>query len=281
MKKLIQFTSALFIACISFSACQQTLSDAQKETIEKELLDFTYDVMDQFNNRDTATVYTNYTDDFILLSRGEYRITTPAEFQEMTSEAKTFIATRDKTIYKIQDPLIEVYSNNVASVNYTYTRTTTFNGGISIVTNSASTWIMVKESGEWKIKHTHISAGKDTYRAVEGDPVWILLNKVAPDKKEVFEEFMFDILAEKSIELGGIFAQAINQFRILRPTEANEDGSFTYVFMMDPLIPDANYEIMHYLSQFYEEEEASEKMKMFTESLVEPQTRIILEQTKY
>ena len=99
------------------------------------------------------------------------------------------------------------------------------------------------------------------FRASEGEEVWVLSNKVAADKRDIFEEFMFDIIVKQSLELGGIYQQVNNQFRLLRPTTANEDGTFTYIFLIDPPIKGANYDMMHFLNQMYDEEEAVEKMK--------------------
>jgi ketosteroid isomerase-like protein len=280
MKKLIQLTISTMIACFIFSACQPTLSDANSDSIEKELIEFTYDIFDRFNNRDTATVYTFYSDDFSMLSRGENRIPSRDVWEEMKASAKENIVTRDETVYEVLDPWVEVYTSNVANVCYKYTSTTTFENGVTNTRSSACTWTMVKENGNWKIKHAAISSGKDYFRAVEGDEVWVLSNKVAADKKDIFEEFMFDILIQQSQELGGIFAQSLNQFRILRPTTINEDGTYSYIFLMDPVTKGANYNIMHYLTQMYDKEEAAEKMKMFSESLVEPQSRLIVEQTR-
>jgi len=281
MKKLISITIPIVITCILFSACQETLTEVRKAEIEKELLDFTYDVMDRFNNRDTATVYTYYSDNFSLMSRGQYRITSPEEFEKMTSTAKVSIATSDKTVFNVENPKVEVYSNNVANITYTYTTTTTFDNDVSYESRSASTWTMIKENGEWKIKHAHISAVKDTYRAVEGESAWIALNKVAADKREVFEKFIHEVIFDKAIELGGLNGLVIKNIRILHPANTNEDGSYTYVFMADPVILGVNYDIMNYLVQVYGEEEAKEKMKMFSESLVEPQTLLELTQSKH
>ena len=280
MKKLIQLTIATMIACFIFSACQPTLSDANRDSIEKELIEFTYDIFDRFNNRDTATVYTYYSNDFSMLSRGENRIPSRDVWEEMKASAKENIVTRDETVYEVLDPWVEVYASNVANVCYKYTRTTTFENGVTITRSSACTWTMVKENGHWKIKHAAISSGKDYFRAVEGDEVWVLSNKVAADKKDIFEEFMFDILIKQSQKLGGIFAQNLSQVRILRPTTINEDGTYSYIFLMDPVTKGANYNIMHYLTQMYDKEEAVEKMKIFSESLVEPQSRLIVEQTR-
>ena len=76
-------------------------------------------------------------------------------------------------------------------------------------------------------------------RADEGELVWIILNHVKPDKRQQFEEFMdimnlvFDDLI-KADKVSTEEAMVWKQMRFLHPTEANEDGSYTYVFLADP-----------------------------------------------
>ncbi|MEN8155952.1 MAG: DUF4440 domain-containing protein [Bacteroidota bacterium] len=281
MKRLISITLPFVTACILFSACQENLTDSRKAEIEKELLALTSEVQDRFNNRDTATVYTYYCDDFSLMSRGKYKISTPEEFNKFTFAAKVSIATRDQTVYDFINPVVEIYSYDVANITFLYTSTTTFENDVAFETASACTWTVIRKDGKWKIKHAHISAGEDTHRAVQGEPAFITLNTVAAEKREVFEQFIYEVMYESMIESGGLNEQVISTTRMFNPVRANEDGSYTYVFMADPVIPGVSYYIMHYLEQMYGEEEAKEKMKMFTESLVEPQTFIELTQSKY
>jgi len=71
------------------------------------------------------------------------------------------------------------------------------------------------------------------------------------------------------------------QTRVLHPVKPNEDGTYTYVFLMDPLIPDADYSILNYLKKMYGEEKANEYYKMFTESLNRPQEGYKVIQSRY
>ena len=123
-------------------------------------------------------------------------------------------------------------------------------------------------------------------RADEGELVWIILNHVKPDKREQFEEFMnimnqiFDDLAKEG-KLSADEAMVIKQMRLLHPTEANEDGSFTYVFLMDPWIEGVKSRTSYWLRQKYSEEEAKKYGQMFGDSLMHPQTSYMLKQGKH
>lgn len=108
-------------------------------------------------------------------------------------------------------------------------------------------------------------------RATEGNTVWVLLNHVKPDKRKQFEKFIHEIFWPTAEKLEPADQQVFRQTRVLHPVKPNEDGTYTYVFLMDPLIPDADYSILNYLKKMYGEEKANEYYKMFTESLNRPQ----------
>jgi hypothetical protein len=64
---------------------------------------------------------------------------------------------------------------------------------------------------------------------------------------------------------------ALNRTRILHPTGPNEDGTYTYIFLMDPVVPDGEYGFDQLLAHAYPPEEIEELSKQFTESLATPQ----------
>jgi hypothetical protein len=123
-------------------------------------------------------------------------------------------------------------------------------------------------------------------RADEGELVWILLNHVKPDKRQQFEEFM-DILDKTCMDLvkGGKVspeeAKAYKQMRFLHPTQANEDGSYTYVFLSDPWIEGVESRIGAWLRKKYSEEEAQKYGRMFSDSLMHPQVSYMSKQAKH
>jgi len=120
-----------------------------------------------------------------------------------------------------------------------------------------------------------------TIRAAKGEKVWVLLNHVKPDRRETFEKFIHEIFWPQAVKLEPADQKAFRQTRVLHPVEQNEDGTYTYVFLMDPLIPDASYSILNFLEKMYSEEKAKEYYKMFTESLNRPQEGYEVIQSEY
>lgn len=118
-------------------------------------------------------------------------------------------------------------------------------------------------------------------RAAEGETVWVLLNHIKADKREQFEKFIHEIFWPKAVDLAPADRQAFRQTRVLHPTEPNEDGTWTYVFLMDPLIPEQSYKILYYLKKMYSEEKAKEYHKMWKESYSTPQEGYTCIQSKY
>jgi len=110
-----------------------------------------------------------------------------------------------------------------------------------------------------------------TMRAAKGDTVWVLLNQIKADKREQFEKFVHEILWPVALKLDLIDQKVAKQTRVLHPVEMNKDSTYTYVFLMDPVIPGASYEVMYYLKKGYGEEKAIEYSKMFEECYANPQ----------
>ena len=122
-------------------------------------------------------------------------------------------------------------------------------------------------------------------RADEGEMVWIILNHVKQDKRQQFEEFMEiwmqtieNLIKEEKMDPKS--AQAFKQARLLLPTKANEDGSYTYIFLADPWIEGVESRILPWLKKAYSEEEAQKYLKMFSESLMHPQVSFMSTQGK-
>ncbi len=115
----------------------------------------------------------------------------------------------------------------------------------------------------------HIDGARETVRAVNGERMWIRLNHVKADKRELFERFIHNILrpAVEQVE-----SAMFRQVRFLHPTEPNEDGTYTYVFLMDPLIEGADYGIRDLLKRAYGEEQAAAYDRMWDEAVASPQT---------
>ena len=112
------------------------------------------------------------------------------------------------------------------------------------------------------------NVARETIRAAEGEQMWVLLNHVKADKWEQHEHFVHNILmpaAEK------VDPAAFRHTRFLHPAEQNEDGTYTSVWLMDPVIEGADYDILSLLKKAYGEDKAEEYVQLWNESLVSPQ----------
>ena len=105
-------------------------------------------------------------------------------------------------------------------------------------------------------------------RAREGEDVWVMLNHVRAERREAFEDFLHEILMPA---LAHVHPETYNKTRILHPTVPNKDGTYTYVFLMDPVVPDGIYGISSILYKFYRPEIADTYMKIWNEALASPQ----------
>ncbi len=114
-----------------------------------------------------------------------------------------------------------------------------------------------------------------------GDTVWVFVNHVKADKKEQFEKFAYEIFWPMAKKLSAADQKVFNQTRILSPTQQEADGTYSYLFIMDPVVSGGDYDISSLLKKMYGEEKAKEYDNMFVETLASGQTGYILVQSKY
>ena len=107
-------------------------------------------------------------------------------------------------------------------------------------------------------------AQQEQARAAKGDTVWVLLNHVKPDNVEHFERFIYEILKPAIKEHK---PEWLTNVRLLHPAVQNEDGTYTYTFIMDPkMYP--SYRFMVVMEPMYGTEKAEEYIQtLFVESL--------------
>lgn len=126
-----------------------------------------------------------------------------------------------------------------------------------------------------KIKEREPDTPREVIRAAQGEQMWVLLNHVKADKLEQHKHFVQDILmpaAEK------VDQAAYRHTRFLYPAEPNADGSFTSVFLMDPLVEGADYSFSGLLTKAYGEEQAQEYIKLWEEAEASPQVGYLVTQ---
>ena len=123
-----------------------------------------------------------------------------------------------------------------------------------------------------------------TTESKQGDPMWVILNHVKADKRQQFEKFAYEVLLpalEENATSNLTTRKMIGQTRMLEPRRANKDSSYTYIWLMDPLVKDAIYSYPGILKMVYSSEETKKYISMNNECLVSPQVAYPVKQGRW
>ena len=134
-------------------------------------------------------------------------------------------------------------------------------------------------AGLYAQENFNISSG-----AASGDPMWVILNHVKADKRAQFEKYVYEVLLpalEKNAESDPISRNIIKQTRMLEPSRANKDSSYTYIWLMDPLVKKADYSYPGILNRVHSPEETKKYISMQKECLVGPQVGYRVKQGRW
>jgi len=108
----------------------------------------------------------------------------------------------------------------------------------------------------------------ENMRAHEGEQMWVMLTTIRPEKCTQFEHFLDAILMPA---VAHTHPEVFSKTRVLYPSMPNEDGTYTYIFLIDPLVDTGEYNISHILYDFYRPELADAYVKIWNESLAREQ----------
>jgi hypothetical protein len=99
--------------------------------------------------------------------------------------------------------------------------------------------------------------------AKNGEEVFFVINKIKFDKKQEFDKILFGEVMpaiteyrDKDDEKNEMNKKSLKTMRLLRPTQINDDSTWTFLFIADPYIEGATYNIGPPLLQKYGEDEA-------------------------
>jgi len=123
-----------------------------------------------------------------------------------------------------------------------------------------------------------------TTESKQGDPMWVILNHIKADKRQQFEKFAYEVLLpalEENAKSNLTTRKMIGQTRMLEPRRANKDSSYTYIWLMDPLVKDAIYSYPGILKRVYSPEETKKYISMNNECLVSPQVAFPVKQGRW
>jgi hypothetical protein len=111
-----------------------------------------------------------------------------------------------------------------------------------------------------------------------GDTVWVLLTPVRADRRAAFEQLM-ETLWRVGTEFGArkdsVVLRTFRRTRVLRPVSPEPDGSYTYVFLPDPRVSGAQYELDSLLPRMMPADSARAFFEQFQASLAGEQRSIL------
>ena len=118
-------------------------------------------------------------------------------------------------------------------------------------------------------------------RAAEGDSVWVFVNHIKADKREQFERFVHEIFWDSASRLSEPEQLVFRQTRVLHPNQPEKDGTYSYIFIMDPVIPGGDYSIESLTKKIYGDQKAKEYLAMLEETNAREQTGYIMVQSRH
>ena len=99
--------------------------------------------------------------------------------------------------------------------------------------------------------------------AKPGEEVWVWAYTVKADKRKQYEHFVHDIFWPGASKLSAAEQRVFRQTRVMHPAQANSNGTYTYLFIMDPLIKGADYGIESLTKKMYGSKQGTEYLKLF------------------
>jgi ketosteroid isomerase-like protein len=127
-----------------------------------------------------------------------------------------------------------------------------------------ATW--KKEDGKWKVFRDiwNVSTPAPQQRASFNDKVLVVLNHVKADKISQFENFNTNYLSPAGKEFAADVKKTV---RMQKPGGQNKDGTYTYIYFMDPYVETYNYSILNILEAKYGEEKAQKYFNQYIDCL--------------
>lgn len=126
------------------------------------------------------------------------------------------------------------------------------------------------------------TATNEQVRAKAGQDVWIVVTYVKDAARPEFEKWVQEVFytaLQKSAN--PMHQDQLNNTRWLEPASQNEDKSWTYVWIMDPVVPKADYDIPTLLNATYGEVKGKEHWEKYQTFFVKGPEIHTLKQTGY
>ena len=138
--------------------------------------------------------------------------------------------------------------------------------------------------------HIFGQKGQDEVRisAKNGDSVMIVGNNIKFEKKQEFDDILFNEVMPAVLEYRDpddekhkLNEKSFDTWRIFRPTEMNDDSTWTFIVMADPFVDGSNYLITNPLIQKYGEKGADEVFERWSNCFKGGQSVFVVQQSEY
>ena len=123
------------------------------------------------------------------------------------------------------------------------------------------------------------TVGTQPTRGAPGDTVRVIVNHVRSDRRDEFERFLHETLYPAMVQAAptdSVTARQMQRARVLRPTSISADSTWSYVFLVDPVVSSASYSFPRLFAKVYPQAKADSAMQAFRESLARPSETYIL-----
>ena len=110
-------------------------------------------------------------------------------------------------------------------------------------------------------------------RAAPGDTIYVVEHVVRADRRGQFERFLQNTywpVVRQVARFDTTVARVLRQTRVIYPVRANDDGTFSYLFLMDPVVHGETYNIRALLRRVYGDIDAERRYRELTESWARP-----------
>lgn len=129
------------------------------------------------------------------------------------------------------------------------------------------------QNGKWYFHRDMFNSNMPSPRiaAQKDQEVWVAAYKVKADKRKVFENFVRTRLYPSIDRSKPEMDMVAKQTRLVIPTEPEEDGSYRYMFIMDPVVKGGDYSIENLIISRHGKEEGQKILdNEFGATLVNP-----------
>jgi hypothetical protein len=129
-------------------------------------------------------------------------------------------------------------------------------------------------------KSESIPLSKEQMRAKNGDEVWVIVTYVKDGLKPEFEKWIKEVFYPALHKSQNPMNKLqLNSTRWLEPMHQNEDKTWTYAWIMDPVVPNGDYDIQTLLNKEYGEAKGTEHWVKYQTFWAKPVEAHVLKQT--